>query len=558
MALTTRLTPSGQAKQAADEYAAWKTLTLNAVGTAEHGNLVATATWNVAGNVTAINRTTATYIAFKPAHKNATVRARMDRQREQHALAHIGPHPTAGIPCRVLHTAVIRDTIRLAILPVQTREDYGGGTMLTPGNATKATLPQLMAYLDRTLEKIEASLRDPANHRDEADLRAADHPPLQILLSSEWFFRLPNRPFTQIERTSIETQLIALSRKYPEWLLVPGSIYWSPDAPANPTIRVYNQALVLFAGSLIHTRTKRESHDIDGDLAVRSKERWGPDWPIAVPLAVQPVTVPLATLDAAIFTHKGLDFCVEICRDQWIGDAVAGYFNHAANNTGADVYLFTSNGTTWQDEFAPVRDQGIAVWCDGSGVGSHTYSRMTRVNPINHNMVPFNNFRAAFVVDRSHDVLSGHGFNDAQLIERQNSPAYQSFMARYAPVFNNPTTDALLRNAADLHVAGIPGAGGVVQQYYEKGLRIQFLLVGGVLPTGIPITAAEILVMTPYAASLVLFGAEDIALNVNKAATDALKLLAKASLPAVKVALAPGMIAVPTVANLELYELVDL
>jgi len=555
------LTPSGQQKQLTDERAAWTTLKNNAIGTPMHGQITALATWDVAGNATNITTAAPAYQAWREAHKSLTKRARLDRQREQAAVANNAAHPV-GLPFRVSAAAVMRDTIRVAVLYARTSEDNGGGTMLIAGSNQKSTTQDLMRRLDQTLGAIEEALRDPVQHRDEADLRAGNRPPVQILLSSEWYFRMPGRPYTQAERDAIVNDLRALSRKYPEWLIVPGSIYWSPDNQTLATIRVYNQAVALFCGEVIKSRTKRESHDIDSDLGVRAKERWGPDWSDANggPVIPDPVAITAESREPAIFDLKGRDYCVEICRDQWVGDAVKGYLNHAANNTGADIYLFTSNGTTWQSEFCPARNNGIAVWCDGSGAGSQAYYQITRPNPLNHNPPPFNAFRVAFEADRTHDVRSSHGFNEATLIERSNNPAFQNFMARFDPIF--PLFGAASSNLGfqapiDAAIAATPLAGGAAMNYHKKGLRIQQVLAGGNL-AGTPITGAENAVMTPYANALILFGNEDRLLSASKPTTDGLKITAKAARVVNATALNPGNVNVPGIPNLRVYDLVNL
>lgn len=559
MALTHRFTTAGKAKQLADERAAWTALAAAAVGTPLHAQILAIGAWNIAGACTNVNTAHVNYPDWLRAHQLFTKRARRERQRTQTAQALNGglpnhPIPLAHLPCQVLPVLNVRDTLRAAIMHTGTRE--GGATRITPGGAHNGTTAQLLTHLKKQLKKIENELADVATHREQHDLRSAGHPPLQVFLATEWYFRPAGRPHTAAEKANIIVQLQALSRRFPDWLIVPGSIYWSPDPLANATVRVFNTTLALWAGSVLCERRKCESHDIDG--ADTHHERWGPD--SAAPLA----GIPAASAQPGFFTLNGREFCLEICRDHSVGDAVEGYLNAVGGPLpGAHVYLFTSNGTVIAPGFLPVQDNGLVLFCDGSGGGAQQYLRVNRVNPLNHagNLVPFGNYRGAFVPERiGYSVASDH-LDDATAIEHANAAPFAAFMLRYNALYGNPSSDAVLQGIINVAVGLIaPAPNGAGMMPWQKGLRIQRILAGGVLPTGVAIPAAQVLAMTPYANHLVLGGAGVSAAFANGVAvTGPARGVALAQFAVVTAAATGVTAAIPgAVADLRVYALVDL
>ncbi|MEZ4298308.1 MAG: hypothetical protein R3B70_25370 [Polyangiaceae bacterium] len=557
MPLKHRFTHAGQQKQLADERAAWRALAEAANGTPHHATILAIGTWGGGGVCTNVNDAHPQYAQWRAAHKILTKRARRERQRRQAAMAANGglpnhPPPLAHLPCQVNPAIVARDTIRAAIMHTGTRE--GGATRLNPGGLYDATTPQLLTHLKRQLKRIEAVLSDVVAHQETHDLRALGHPPLQVFLTTEWYFRPAGRPHTAAEKANILAQLQALSRRFADWLIVPGSIYWSPDPLGNATVRVYNSAVALWAGSILVERRKRESHDIDH--AVGYHERWGPD---EIPADVG---VPIPSTQAGFFTLHGRHFCLEICRDQRVGDALEGCLLMGVGPAaGAHVHLFTSNGTTVTDGFLPVRDQGLVLFCDGGG-HNQRYLRVTRVNPPNHapNIVPFTNYRLGFNAERTLMASAYRHMDNVTLFERAPGAHLTTFLAKYDALYAVPSSDPVLQGAINLAVAAVvPAPAGVNAANWTKGLRIQQILAGGVLPNGVPIPPNEIVAATPYAAALVGSGHDLEAASATNAATAALHL---ASTTQFNVAVANafgGTVPIPNgAADLTVYDLVDL
>ena len=557
MPLTYRFTAAGKAKQLQDERAAWRALTEAAAGTAHHATLVAIGTWGVGGVCTNVNAAHPAYAQWLEAHKSFTLRARRERQRRQAAMAANGgapnhPPPLAHLPCQVNPALNVRDTLLAAIMHTATRE--GGATRLAPGGNFDATTPQLLRHLKKQLKKIEAVLSDPVAQHEFHDLTSAGHPPLKVFLTTEWYFRPAGRPHTLAEKNQIVQSLEGLRREYPDWLLVPGSIFWSPDPLANATVRVYNTAVALWAGSVLRERRKRESHDIDH--AVGYHERWGPD---EVP---GDVGVPAASTQPGFFQLHGRDFCLEICRDQRVGDALAGcLLGGVGPAAGADVHLFTSNGTTVTDGLLPVRHQGLVLFCDGANLNQR-FLRVTRVNPVNHapNVLPFTNYRAGFTAERNIMAAAYGHMDNITLIERAPSANLQAFLARYNALYAAPSSDPVLQAAVNVAVGlVVPAPAGPQQAVWTKGLRIQQILAGGALPTGVPIPPGEAADAAAYAHELVQSGVQLQAATATSAATTALHVAAGLQFNVVVANAFAGTTPIPNAAaDLTVYQLVDL
>src|SRR5215469_9948610 len=365
MPLNYRWTAGGKAKQVRDELEGWKLIRQACEGTASQATVDAVVSaW--AGTVpTAINTQHANYAPWRAAHKRATLRARLERQRLQHVAA-LGL-AAAGVasPHQINPATAGHHTLRIAILCEPT--STANGTTIAGQN--RRTTAQLMTRLDDVLSNIEATLAVRATNREDHDLRALGFRPIQVFVGPEWYFRQYDRPYTQVERDAIVQQLQDLSRRFPDWLLMPGTIYWTPDNLPAATFRIFNQAVILYAGNIVATRTKRNPQDIDPNQAY--KERWGPDSALGLPASVLPATLQVAHIQHPPAPQPGSrEWCFDICRDHPAGEAMS----HYVNNAGADIYVLTSNGTTIRDNFIPTRNNGVAIYCDGGANVKATYT----------------------------------------------------------------------------------------------------------------------------------------------------------------------------------------
>jgi hypothetical protein len=479
--LTFRWTPSGRVKQRLDEQAGWTRLVAAVNGTPSQAS-VAAAT-HPGG---APNKHHANYAQWRDAHRVMTRRARQERQRQQQ-IAAAGP-PVLGnvLPCHVDPALVVRQTIQIAIMREPTSEVTG--TLI--GAATGRSPAQLLAHLREVLGALEEELVVRARHQEAQDLTINGTPPFKLIVASEWYFRPPGRAYTIAEKNAIVTGVEAVSRAFPDWLMVPGSIYWSPDPPAQPIVRVYNQAVVLFAGNVIQTRTKRNEHDIP--VQTVDHETWGMNFPAVLPPGIAP-----ASLQPAIFAHAGRDYCVDICRDHFVGEGACGFAATAPASPGAHVYVVTSNNTAITPEFVAARHNGILVHCDG-GTTTWVVNRVTRGTGLNALNAQLLAYQVAFAAQRA----PGLTYSDA-LIRVANDrldPAYLTFMPRYQATMALPAdpTTVNVQNALAL-----AGAAHNLNADTQQAFRITRVLGPPALAVGGAVaTPAEGIAMTTYAGHL--------------------------------------------------------
>ncbi len=521
MPLTTRFTRDGRTKQAADELEGWRRLAAIVAGTPAAVS-VAAATTMAGGLVTGFNTGHPNYAQWRPAHRVLTRRARQERQRQQQVAA----APALGplLLCHVNPALVVRPTVQIAIV-TETTSDVTGNH--------HRSIAVILAHLRTTLEALENELLVRARHRELQDLTINGAPPTRIMVAAEWFFRPALRAYTTAEHAAVLAGLRALSREFPDWLLVPGSIYWSPDAPATPIIRVFNQAVVLYAGDVIATRTKRNEHDIPAQTA--DHEEWG----MNAPAGPVPAAIAGPSLVPTIFNHAGAQWALDVCRDHYVGEAARHYVVTFPASVGPDIYIVTSNNTVLADEFLAVRNNGLVIHCDG-GTSTWQVHRVTRPGGLNAIAGQLGAHDATFIAQRAPGETYAH--TSIRVHQAMRDPAYVTFRARY-DVMMNPATGDPMRGALNglLAIAGLPHT---TNTDTENAFRITQILAGAMAVGGVATSVAEQAAMTAYAALLHTQGVSSAAwqaLCVPGNATALAKAAITAALvpPIVKAAQAP-------------------
>ncbi|MHC5109561.1 MAG: hypothetical protein ACYTHJ_06745 [Planctomycetota bacterium] len=471
MALTYRFTDEGKQKQAADELEGWKAICNTTQGQQNTDVNAVVSQRDAAGVPTAIDTNHANYAAWKDAHKNFTKKARQERQRQQEAAAN--PPPAAGPiqACHVDPALNVRDTIRVAILDRATSET--AGTRL--GKNSGRSIADLLKHIDKSLENTDKELARRDRHQEAHDLRIQGHPPVRVFVAAEWYFRPEGTAYTPAQKQTIITGLEKISRKYTDWLIIPGSIYWTPDNLANPPVNVYNQAPVLFAGAVIKTRTKWNEHDIPTERQ-DTHEIWGMDNP-----AVLPAGVTAASTQTAIFNNQGIDWCLDICRDHYVGEGVRGY---AATAAGADVYVVISNDTAIADEFIAAINNGILIHCDGAAQGVHVY-RVTRPGGLNALNAQITNYNTAFVAERNQSLALATAQRQQAVFA--NDPHYQTFINRYRGFAGGVSSDPVLKGQLETLCTGNDN----LNNWTREAFFIEEILTNNHTIGGQPTTAAE-------------------------------------------------------------------
>jgi len=193
---------------------------------------------------------------------------------------------------------------------------------------------------------------------------------LRVFLAPEWYFRLSDRPLTQIEQLEILDALDKLSKNFSKWLIIPGSIFWTPTLEKEKMLEVFNTA-PIYKDGVLQVNTKHNQND----ALDKKREIWGMD------------QVSEEDFDniagPAIFECDGWECAFEICRDHSQRVAIFDYISQKPVGSGVDVQIVVSNGVTLSTGTCSdaVRDGGCIVKCDGEG-GNGLLVRVERSGPL--------------------------------------------------------------------------------------------------------------------------------------------------------------------------------
>lgn len=262
-------------------------------------------------------------------------------------------------------------TIRVAQLRVSTSIE-GDARYRRRGDMLLDRPRDLAKQLRRALEAAEAHLDD-EHQPDEAYLRALGYPPLRVFMAPEWFFRPHARPYTAAERKRVRAKLARIARNFPGWVIVPGTIYWSPTDPATAPLKVFNECPIYVFGEHTQTLTKVNEHDLTVAAKATASEMWGMDDLDRSGLrasAIASIRNQRSTFDVTPTEgHLGtVTFCADICRDQVVGVGARRYA--AAGGAGVDVHLLVSSETTPVNHFIAARDGGLFSQLDGDNLNA--------------------------------------------------------------------------------------------------------------------------------------------------------------------------------------------
>jgi hypothetical protein len=183
---------------------------------------------------------------------------------------------------------------------------------------------------------------------------------MRVFAAPEWLFRRPDRPLTTAEAVRILEELEALAEKYKDWVIVPGTLFYTTSAPGSPVYDVYNIAPVFHDGkSRILTKQNDQDYlvteaDRVKDLS-KTLERWAAG--------------DSGSFSSAFFRSKdGLRYAIEICRDH--NQRVA--LSQSGLQT-VDVQILVANGQGLQESSIVARDGGIVIHVDGAGGRAAAY-----------------------------------------------------------------------------------------------------------------------------------------------------------------------------------------
>ncbi|WP_152558679.1 hypothetical protein [Endozoicomonas numazuensis] len=136
------------------------------------------------------------------------------------------------------------------------------------------------------------------------------------------------------DKHSLYTKLQASSRKYPNILIVPGSIAYS-KARGLSTRKYYNVCPILFGGNIILKKYKvgNDNYQSKGDFKTKGKGN--------------------------TFTHKNLKFGIDICLDH--GHKV---LKTSLKGETVDVHVLIADGAAPSPRSLATTTDGVVVYCN--------------------------------------------------------------------------------------------------------------------------------------------------------------------------------------------------
>ncbi len=254
----------------------------------------------------------------------------------------------------------------------------------------KAKQKEDVSFLKDALAKSEHLFSSVAAGKARVTGDGADV--LKVFMAPEFFFTHPDRPYTKNEAYAILDDLRARSEKYPDWLFLPGTI-WFADRHYQEAVRtdidpktnqpvtrktfgtdgtakdktkvednyakvVHNVAPVIMNGRILLTYLKVMPSTVDGLRAyndtVKDAEKVAVDLNAGTPVALKAETwdrwvdVVKATLskteEHGFFVLNGISFGIEVCLDHCYGFLRETYETMFPGGNGVDVHLVVACG----------------------------------------------------------------------------------------------------------------------------------------------------------------------------------------------------------------------
>lgn len=283
---------------------------------------------------------------------------------------------------------------RVAMLTAYTAEAPDNSRM-PRGRRARTSL--LFEALDRAVAEVaQAPFNDPPHV-------------LKIFMATEWFFK-DDPFFDEATKDAIRDEIRDRSRDYPEWLILPGSIYWA-ETVAGPcarcpgalnhggaTVHVYNTLVAVASGRVLAEYHKQ--HD-GGDLpggggvmplqlvnenamaALTLATEWGADMVGGVvPPRRAYAGHPGST--SGRFTFDGLECALEICADTSYITAVRGYEAAHPGGLGLDLHLVVAAGIPESSPHATLaRLNGYHLLCNAAASDGGNRGNASFVNQVN-------------------------------------------------------------------------------------------------------------------------------------------------------------------------------
>ncbi len=185
-----------------------------------------------------------------------------------------------------------------------------------------------------------------------------DDPVFPVFIGTKWHFQAGNA----FEMQTQLDQLAELSARYPNVLLIPGSIGWSDQTDEFWDNRVaFNSLPVFKGGRLVNLYHKtQEKQDIDTISRGVDKDfyEWGPSSEM-FGRVVRDFNSNHTQLDGVVIGH-------EICNDHVHSTAQAAYERRHPDGAGADMHLLMAHGSQPNPQRVEVAEGGTFAYIDHS------------------------------------------------------------------------------------------------------------------------------------------------------------------------------------------------
>lgn len=194
---------------------------------------------------------------------------------------------------------------------------------------------------------------------------------MNLMVAPEWLFaKHGTKAYTPAECQRITEGLLNMSKKYPNMLIVGGSISWEmPDGKGpggEPKFTMFNTSPVVQDGKMVHMYHKRVE---GGETSVPADQKGtvSKNWGMGDPKLRSKIEHdnPNIASNSSIFTHNGMTFSMEICADSASGASLKEYAQKHPTGKGTDMHILISVGSPFQPVKTPVKNGGIMVHVDG-------------------------------------------------------------------------------------------------------------------------------------------------------------------------------------------------
>lgn len=207
---------------------------------------------------------------------------------------------------------------------------------------------------------------------------------LPIFMAPEFYFRKENAPYTKNTFYALIDHWKAMSKKYPHWVFVPGTVWWGDHTSfaGKAALVVHNSVVVIRDGIMIHTYLKQLPSGFDKLLGANEGQFWDGDATNQLvdsnELSTEFKRKTLGNIllvynnlrkkmrqdgtDTNLFTHDGLSFGIEICLDH-----AGGFLKTELNSRRTvDVHLEVGCGMGCIKKNVMAKNGGVFLRVDGT------------------------------------------------------------------------------------------------------------------------------------------------------------------------------------------------